>query len=355
MTIYFIGDDFDKQLNDFEALMKERYTLDSPGILKHPMWGDINVFPVSWSESIELVDGVGIGNIEVEFVEVFLRKYPSSELSSSDAISGDLDDMSLIDSASEMATDTVAATTNIKSKIQAVVGAISDAVEFIETIEETMTSIQAEINSMIDDIAGNISQLLFAVQRLMRAPARLQAATMNKINTYSEMCSDIIEQITSGEESNITNKKNNAILLQSFAGYAVASLAESSIYTDYEIRTNTIDAINIIENSLEEYNTSLSAAWVEGSISEEYSGDHNFQLLLFDAIARIKDLLLNKTFDLKSQKTFILKNPSDPITLCYKYYSAVDNETVEYFLRTNDIKNDEFIEIPSGREIIIYV
>jgi hypothetical protein len=355
MSIYFIGSDFDNLLNDFEVGLKERYTTDTPGILKHPMWGDINVFPVSWDLTIELVKGVGVGRIEVEFVEVFPRKYPESTLNNSDLASADLDDMSFIDSAAQMITDTAAAASNIAGKIQAVVGVISSAVEFLESVEDTMTEIQNGITSMIDDVAGNISQLLFATQRLMRAPSRFRDSTLNKINTYKEMCGDIISSIKDDKETDPTNLKNNAILMQTFAGYAVGVMAESALYTDFSVRTDSIAVIDSLNEALENYNTALADSRTDSDISKEYSGDHNFLLLLLDCIARTNDILLNKSFDLKAEKRFKLKSNSDIITLCYDNYGKIDNETIEYFISTNDIKNDEFLELPAGREVVFYV
>lgn len=355
MSIYFTGDDFDSLLNDFEVGLKERYTIDTPGILKHPLWGDINVFPISWDQTVELVKGVGVGNIEVEFVEVFPRKYPESVVNSSDLASADLDEMSFIDSAAALAVSAASAASNVAGKIKAVVGVIGEAVEFVESVESEMEAIQSEITNMIDNVAGNITGLLFATQRLMRAPGRFQDSTMNKINTYKKMCGDIISEIKDDKESNPTNMRNNAILMQTFAGFAVGCLAESAIYTDFSVRTNTISAVEQINNALDDYNTAMSDARTNGSIAREYSGDHNFYLLLLDCIGRVNDILLNQSFNLKAEKRFKLQNNSDVVTLCYDNYKTIDSDTIQYFIDTNNIRKDEFIEIPAGREIVIYV
>lgn len=366
MSLYFIGGDFDTQLTDFEKLLKERYTQDSPGYLLHPLWGDISVFPISWEPSIELIAGVGIGKLQVEFIEVFPRKYPESDLDATDIASGDLDNMSTVDLAAQMVTDTVAAAKNIKAKIEAVVDVINAATEIIETVEDIATDIQNEINSIIDDVAGSVTELLFATQRLMRLPGRIKDSTLNKINTYKDMITDIIDQISgesgaggSGsatEETSKDNKKNNAVMMEAFAGFAVGCLAEAAAYTDFSVRSDSIATIEIIIESIDAYNTAMSDIWPDDeNIENNYSGDHNFQSYLVDAIARINDLLLNKSFDLKAEKKFVLNEKSDPLTLCYKYYNAVDEETMQYFIDTNKIAHDEFLELPKGREIVIYV
>jgi len=364
VSMYFTGDDFDTQLTDFEKLLKEHYTQDSPGYLRHPLWGDINVFPTSWESSIELISGVGVGKLQVEFVEVFPRKYPESQLDSSSLASANLDEMSALDMASKIATSTVAAAKNIKDKIEAVVDVINTATEVIETIEDTATAIQNEINGLIDDVVGGVAGLLFATQRLMRLPARIKDSTMNKINVYRDMISDIISSISGSDgkgipaatETNADNRMNNAVMMEVFAGFAVGCLAESALYTDFSVRTNTIETLEIINSAVDEYNAALAEIRSEGvDITREYSGDYNFQQLMNEVASRVNEIMLNKSFDLKAEKKFKLKTKSDVLNQCFENYGNIDKETIDYFCNTNKIVNDEFFELPESREIVIYV
>lgn len=366
VSAYFIGDDFDTQVTDFEKLLKERYTQDSPGYLRHPLWGDIDVFPVSWEISIELVQGVGVGKIECEFVQVFPKKYPESALDSADIASANLDDMSALDIANNIITSTAAAIKNVRDKIEAVVSVIETATEALETIEDTALAIQSEIDGLIDDVGGNITQLLFATQRLMKLPGQIVDNTMSKINAYREMITDIIDAIrgTSGgtgwagsvDVINPDNRKNNAVLMQAFAGFAVGCLAETAIYTEFSDRTKSVEAIQILDSAMDDYNVAMGEIKSSGNyLTNEFSGDYNFDSLLFDVRARVQELLLNKTFDLKAEKRFTLKNASDILTLCYQYYGNVDDSTIDYFIDTNKIKHDEFDELPRGWQGVIYV
>jgi prophage DNA circulation protein len=47
---YFTGEDYDGPTDAFVDSLSLRYSQDSPGILKHPRWGNINVFPTSISQ-----------------------------------------------------------------------------------------------------------------------------------------------------------------------------------------------------------------------------------------------------------------------------------------------------------------
>ena len=355
INMYFVDDDFDLTIRDFESLLKERYTLSTPGILKHPLWGDINVFPTSWETSIELIDGVGVGRMDVEFVQVFKTKYPESTLNNVDNVGSDLDDMSFIDSAAQLAVSAASAASNVAGKISAVVGVVISAVDFVESVADEITAIQDSISNLIDNVAGNIISLLFTVQRLMRAPDSFIDSTMNKINVYKGMCDDIIATIKDEKETDPVNLRNNAVLMQTFAGFAVGCLAEASLYTTYSIRSDAISAIQTIETALENYNIAMSDIRTDGNAEKEYSGDHNFYSLLFGVIARTRDILLNQSFQLKSEKKFKLTENSDIITLCYQYYGAVDSDTILFFVTTNKICCDEFIELAAGREVVFYV
>lgn len=354
-NIYFTDDNFDSTVIEFEKLLRERYSQDTPGILHHPLWGDINVCPTDWSIETELVDGVGIGKMTVDFIQMFPRKYPESTLNNSDLVSSDLDEMSLIDSATQIAASAASAAANIAGKIQAVVGVIADAAEFLEKIEDDMQALQNEINSMIDDVAGNITGLLLTTQRLMRAPSRFRDETMNKINTYQSMCSDIIAQIRDEKESDPVNMRNNAILIQTFAGFVVGVTAEAAVTTDFNSRADVAATIDTLNEILDNYTTALADSRTDGNIATEYSGDHNFQLLLLDAISRAKDVLLTRSFSLKSEKRYTLKNKTDIINVLFDNGIKVTSDSITQFIETNAIKNDEFYELPSGREVVIYV
>ena len=354
-SIYFINDGFDSEMTDFENLLKERCSVDSFGILHHPLWGDVNVCPISWDMGIELVSGVGIGRMSVEFIEIFPRKYPESTLNNSDLASSDLDNMSLIDQAAAMAVSAAAAASNVAGKIKAVTGAIQNAAEFLEKVEDEMTAIQNEINNMIDNVGGNLTDILMTTQRLIRSPSRFADTTMNKINTYKDICDNILSEIKDEKESNPVNLKNNAVLVQVFGGFSVGCLAESALSTTFSTKADVISAVETINEALENYNTALSNSRTDGKIENEYSGDHNFQLLLSDAVARVNDIILTQSFSLKSEKKITIKNNSDAITLCYENYGKVDSDTILYFLQTNNISNDEFLDIPAGRQVVFYV
>jgi hypothetical protein len=346
---YFTGEDYDKAVDSFVKLLEERHTLLEPGILQHPRWGDINVFPTDWSQKEELINGAQIGHVDVTFVEVFPPAYPVSD--GADVLDG-MDGLETIEPS--FATELASAVTNIAGKIENAVGIITTALETvtagIEAVEDTMTAIQSTIDGLIDDVGGNIFLIISATQRLIRTPSRIIDSSMDKINVYKDMITDLCDTFFDPNETDPVNIKNNAIMLEFIGGFALATLTEAVVFTDYSIRSQATSAIEAINDSLQTYNDTMALSSGSG-----YSGDHNFYSILMDLISGVNSFTLNNAFDLKAEKKFVLKNNSDAITLCYENYGTVSTEQMEFFINTNKLIENEFLEISVGREITVYL
>lgn len=360
MNIYFIGEDYDLSADLFWNMLEEKYTVDEPGLLMHPRWGDINVFPMSWSQTEEFVDGAQVARFTVEFRKVFPTDYPTTdEQTESDALSN-LDEMSGIsaDAAANMKLKKPSWLANIAGKIVGAVGLMFDALSGIAELQEDLISVYESIhdgiNAAVDDVAGNIINIMSGTQTLLRLPAQIYTSTLDKINSYRDLIEDLGKNFLDLNETDIGNKTNNATMFQLICGMASAALAEAAVFTDYGKRSDGIDAIDIVTAGYDSVLAGMESARVDGLINEMYIGDHNFLSLLQDTISRINALLLNKSFNLKAEKKIVLKNSSDAITLCYKFYKSVSNEKMDFFIATNNLTKGEFIEIQAGREVVYY-
>ena len=188
----------------------------------------------------------------------------------------------------------------------------------------------------------------------MRLPTTIITDTQDKINGYIDMIESLILTFDDKSEKLAINQINNAILLELISGFAVACITESAVYTNYETRSDGSDAIDKINYSYDLFLNGLQSASVSGLQKDSFYGDHNYLSLLQDTIKKINYVLLNKSFDLKSEKKVTLSENSDIISLCWKYYNSVDSDIIDYFIITNNFLTNEFIEIPAGKEILIY-
>jgi len=358
---YFPGADYDLSVDSFVSLLEQRHTLETPGTLKHPRYGDITVFPTEWSITEELVSGNQIGRISITFVEVFPRLAPVSTLDDLESAFKNILDLELLssESAAEMNLEKEASQANMTGNVTSSTGIISNSFKEIlstaEDLQETFDTVQKEINSLIDDVGGNIVQIMSAIQTLIRTPGRIIERTLNKIDTYASMIESLTESILDVNESSKIELRNNSIFMQLVAGFAVAAMNEALAFNDFQIRSEPVTGIEKVNEALDTYNAAFEESRTDGKVSEEYSGDHNFYSLLFDTITRINRIVLNSAFDLKAEKKYTLKNNSDIITECYEKYGKIDQDTITFFQNTNKIINNEYIEIPAGRELLVYV
>ena len=357
---YFTGLNYDIPTDNFVLALSKKYSQENPGILKHPRWGDINVAPNGISQKEELINGAMVGRVTVVFVKVYPRKYPDTEGKSLDDAIRQIEIMTNIseDLSSNFLLDGYNALANAGSKILGAVGIVSNSIgavsDGIDSVQDTFDSIQSAVNNSVDDLAGNIINTIAGTQRLIRTPARIKNQLMSSLKVYSEMITTLCTSFYDANEVDKSNQKNNAMMIELIGGFGVVVTGEIATKINLTTRDEAINIIETLTSTLETFNTFFESSRVDGSAIQEYSGDHNFYSLLLDTISRINEIILNKAFDLKAEKRYILKVNSDPITECYKVYGNVDTETMEFYILSNNLINDEFIDIPAGRELVYY-
>ena len=330
---YFTGQDYDIATDAFVKGLSLKYSQDTPGLLKHPRWGNINVFPMSISQKEELIKGIFVGRVTVPFVEVFPKIYPTSDGQSLIDALLNLDDME--EKSQEIAgginTDQAQEQTNVLQKLNKSRGTIT---KFVSDGSDTFNSIGQSISNTVD-VLGDAVDIIASVQRLIRTPARIKEQTLTRINGYLSMIDQLCTDFYDKNETRTSNQKNNTIMMELVAGLGVGALCEQASFTDYQTRSEAITAIEKINEGFSTFDTAFNNVRTTGLVSDDYSGDHNFWSLLLDTIKKINQLLLETAFDLKTEKKIVLTNNSDIISLCYEYYEAVDNETSTPIVKYN--------------------
>ncbi len=70
-------------------------------------------------------------------------------------------------------------------------------------------------------------------------------------------------------------------------------------------------------------------------------------------------ILIEVSFNLKTEFNIILNEDSNLIDIAYKYYkeefAGNPEETINKIIKTNNINDEEFILVPRGRNITIYL
>jgi hypothetical protein len=68
-------------------------------------------------------------------------------------------------------------------------------------------------------------------------------------------------------------------------------------------------------------------------------------------------LLTLTSFDLKTEKRFTLEKERSPVEITITEYGEFgeNDENLELFINSNNLKADEIYLLPAGKEIVVYV
>ena len=63
---------------------------------------------------------------------------------------------------------------------------------------------------------------------------------------------------------------------------------------------------------------------------------------------------LEVSFSLPVKVSFFTNRARTILDLCYELYQNIDDDILEYFIKTNGLTGEEIIMVPQGTEIIYY-
>jgi hypothetical protein len=129
-------------------------------------------------------------------------------------------------------------------------------------------------------------------------------------------------------------------------------------YKSKQEALNTASSVEALFSKVADWRDTQFAALAsptEGSkslIASMDAGD-SFQKLYFarsQALARLVQL----SFSLYTERAIVLDRPRSIIDLCAELYGDISLDRLDFFLNTNGIGGDEFLEIPQGRRVVYY-
>lgn len=359
---YFTDDNGDQEADIFYNSLRERYTADAPGVLNHPRWGDINVMPFEFQQVETLVTGAGIFRVPVEFREIPAQQFPIPESIDQSDITADITDLeSTIEGANasidvDQAGNYASFGAKTREMVSVIGSSLSGIVSGVEAVQDRFNTIQNDIDTALNAGADAII-IMSQVLQLIRTPSQIIDSTLVKIQGYGAMMQGIAQGFANEftENPNNQEKLNFARIAESLLYFGASVTAEAGLFTDYSTREAAGDALDLINTvyDLAEQNLSEIYQLLDGLITMSFEPNHDTGLNSLLLIGKTNAILIDRSFDLKAKQITILAGPSDPITLTWRFYKNMNQ--LEYFIETNNIQDNEFIEIPAGREIVAYV
>lgn len=363
MEIYFTGENGDEEADVFYESLREQYSVSSPGVLRHPRWGDINVMPFEYQQVEQLVTGAGIFRIPVEFREIPTPvQFPSVIETDSADVSNDITALEdTLETANESidisdSGDAATFTAKVTDIVNVVDISLEDIVATVDDVQDQFNLIKADIAEALAD-GDDAVQVLSQVTNLIRSATRVPDSTLKKVQGYAQMTAGIITGFIDdfATNPNVQENLNNARIAESMGLFSVAAVNEAALSTDYATREAAGDALDFINLSFATVEQQLSLIYqlLTNDIVNSFAINHDSLSETGQIVAQTNALLLDQSFDLRTKQIIILNAPIDPLILTWRFYK--DTSKLQFFIETNNLQDEEIIEVPAGREIVAYV
>jgi hypothetical protein len=412
--VFFWGADHDRQAAVFETALAER----GPGRLESPLYGEHTVIPVGditlkTQANQTVFEVVFFSTLDVVFPTE--QDDPANAALAALELFGDA---GAAEFASSLSIDSVSEEQGVIDTFNEVLAQVSDELDKIAAVQEVVNDqfqeINSTINSTIDTLVAEPLDLAVATQQLIQLPGTALANISDRLEGYNNLAGNIFGASDSVSEpggpggfgpqiesrtgvGNDAQEPNRFHSRDLFAGNYVSGAVLSVLFTATDqggaIATTPVNrrradaertgvvargnafltadqAVAAAEAILDQLAAfiawrdanyknisggNLSASEQADFISAPSNTDEGGALRhLQDAVSLAAGFLLDLSFSLARAKRFKLTEPRSIVDLCAELYGNVD-DSLDFFIDSNDFTGEEIIEIPRGRSIVYFV
>lgn len=355
LRLFFHGDDYDTEVEAFEAALLEKGT----GKLEHPIYGVINVVPFGdITRRDDLKTAANQAILEVQFWETIDLLFPSVQTDPAAEALTAVDEYNLAAAEQfdeELVLDTASETANFKSRFSAVLDATKSALNEVANVQDNVrrqfNAIYDSINSSIDTLVSEPLTLASQTLILIQTPARALANIQARLTAYSDMASALIDGPDSVRSPGFNGVNANAFRNDDlYASTAVTGAIVSVVNNQFETKTEALEAAEVILDLADDVNNWRDANLV--SLSEIDTGGAYQQLQ--EAVALAAGFLVQISFSLKQERRIVLDRSRSIVELVAELYGEVDAQ-LDFFINSNSLTGSEILELPKGKKIVYFI
>jgi hypothetical protein len=348
IEFYFKGED---NLDDAETF---RISADDERawILIHPFYGSLNVQPISLNYDNSTLN---VTRVTGSLVETITDDRPKTSDDPRDKIA-----------AEKVAFDDTAAaafTNNVEPGITDINQmTANNTLAYAVGKKKVKLTVDAEayfnaFNSANAKILEATSEPLAAIremQSVLNAPAIFADSVRNRLDIFVnqfELLRNTLEGIT---------ERNKKRLYETNQGSVVSSMlltASTPQDGDYGNRNDVYATIEIILESYNTYIQDIDGMQTEnGGEPESFIPDAGSLIALNGLLNYTISNLFNIALDSKQERTVILENDSNPISLAHRFYNLQqDDSTITAFMLQNEMGINETLQVRKGRIVKYYI
>lgn len=212
-----------------------------------------------------------------------------------------------------------------------------------------------ELESSIDDIVGNPVKALIAFKQLIQQPGIIYDRLTSKLNGYAELIIDLLDiQPYAGQ--NETQKANDLFFAESMTSTVLATMTQSSTEGSYDTKEQVLAAAEILVDTYAINRDTLDTYQENGFYQQTGQVQQSTSRLVNNTAA----FLFAISFNLKTEFTYTVDSPVTIYDIMAEFYADKLQEQgeiaiMDYIVKTNNFREDELIEVPTGRKVLVYV
>lgn len=361
--------------HDLAATAFEQAILESPsGRLTHPIHGEFDVVPFgSMRRRNDMVNEANLSIVEITFMTSLPSAYPGRDrdrrseilraldgfdVAAAQQFADDTDLQGAIEQANERAT-----VTDFLDTVELSLGTISAATD--RTRAEFQDQIDV-LNRSIDVLVGQPLILARQVTELLKTPAQAAAGIRDRLEGYADFAQSIfgseqangsvdpalIGASVTGISASIRARARNDVLTSDlFTASAVSGSSLSTVENDFRTKPEAIAAALSVTAQFDDF-----VSWRDGALANVGVVDTGAS---YQAVKDVVDLvagyLVEVSFSLVPERIVVLDRARTIIDLSAELYGAVDDETLNFLISTNELTGSEILELPRGKPIAYYV
>ena len=355
LRVFFWGDDYDQEADQFEAALLERGT----GRLEHPIYGTVDVVPFGTiTRRDDLKTAANQAVVEVNFWETIGLIYPAAQTDPAsavlsavevynDAAAAEFEDLTSLDSAVEQA--------RFKNSYEALLDSARSGLQKVadaqENVQKQFDAIYDSINESIDVLIAQPLTLAFQTTQMLQSPARALTNIQARLDAYGDLANSIISGdgavVKPGNDSTNSNQFHTNDL---YASTYVTGSVVSVVNNEFTTKTEALEAAELILTQLDDVTN-----WRDDNFQslEEVDTGSSYQQLQ-EAVALTAGFLVEISFSLKQERRIVLDRNRTIIDLAAELYGSVDDQ-LDFLINSNNLTGSEILELPKGREIVYYV
>lgn len=344
LKLYFFGDNHDIDANSFEAA----YCEHGKSKLQLPYGNIMIVQALDIDFEQDTVEKLSHTEVNISFHQCSGTVYPTAKATKTTALTKNINQMQ--ETLSESFAETVAV--------------IEDKQSFadrwgsnLDKLTEKFNDIQnSDFIGILQDIKSqNILNNPLVMSTQLGILLKKGLLTYDTVSDVITSISDIISALLPSSSENVTKSEYTADDL--FLKSTIMTGCDVINSSDFELRKDAVLAAENIQEINDNYIEQSQD--IEEIINKNLEDTIITEVDTTEIVNQTIGSIIDKSDDLKVEKTIFLKEYSNPLMVAFENYPDMfksDPEAaIDYVNRTNNLSGDELFFLEKGRKIVIYV